>query len=119
MSTDEDAVWVEVEVNKTPGMINTYRGRIDRASLDLWARGELRGSMQLSDVYWQEGEDPILLGEPGPFVNFTGVVYIRADAIVALLVLRDGRERHKDEVRDKVVRLAPRITGSQPRRDDE
>jgi hypothetical protein len=102
-----DDVWIEVEVQKTQGVINTYRGRIARSVLDAWRSGQLAGTFTLSDVYWPEGDDLVVLGDAGPFALFTGTVHIRGDAIVAVLVLKDGRERQQSVSRDRVVRLAP------------
>ena len=100
-------VWIEVEVQKTQGVINTYRGRIAGQVLDDWRSGRLSGCFTLEDVYWPEGDELVVLGDAGPFALFTGTVHIRGDAIVAVLVLKDGRERQQSVSRDRVVRLAP------------
>lgn len=112
-----DLVWVEVEVNKTPGVINTYRGSMRREDLERWASGDPKCAVRLDDVYWQDGDDNVVLGDAGPFSNFTGTVYFRAESVVAVLLLRDGRERAGALSRDRVVRLAPvtSLRGAPPR----
>lgn len=100
-STVRDDVWVEVETNKESGSISSYRGRIQRAALERWFRGDRKGAILVEDVYWtvddpdeEGGVQYVIPGHtPGPYRNGLGKFYVRADTIVVISLLRDGTER--------------------------
>lgn len=114
MADDEQDLWVELETNKGTKYTSTYRGRIDPKVLEAWAQGELGSrAIRLDDVHWAdygEGKPEIdtILGRE-PFQNFTGTAYFRADTVVTVLVLRDGRDITKFRGQSGgVVQLRPR-----------
>jgi hypothetical protein len=109
----QDTTWVEVEVQKGPG-VSVYRGRMLTADLDRWRSGELqRGAITLHDVYWSydEGEGNegwVVVGAtPGPYAFAAGMAHVRADLILVVLPLRGGAER-------EAHRLRPRTSESEP-----
>lgn len=114
MAEADSELWVELETNKGTKYTSTYRGRIDPEVLEAWAKGLLgTQAIKLEDVHWADYGDgkpeiDTILGRE-PFQNFTGVAYFRADTVVTILVLRDGRDITKFRGQSGgVVQLRPR-----------
>ena len=112
--SEETDVWVELETNKGTKYTSTYRGRVSPETLEKWSNGELgTTAIRLDDVHWAdygEGKPEVdtILGRE-PFQNFTGVAYFRADTVVTILILRDGRDIAKfRSASGGVVHLRPR-----------
>lgn len=114
MSKSEEKAWVVLEVRKVEHYITAFRGRADRSALEAWARGELGTSvLKLEDVYWNneepDADTPVtVVGEIGTreWQNCTGELWVRADTIIAVYFLRDGRERRlSDAPKGRVLHL--------------
>lgn len=93
-TTDSPDVWCALEIMKAGVAIQ--RGRISQADLDAWTRGDRAGSIALHDAYWlDKGSTWEVLGgmNAGPWTNATGVVYVRADIVISIVMMRDGDER--------------------------
>lgn len=105
MSEGADKVWVVVEVRKVEHFVTAFRGQVERAALEAWARGDLGTSaLKVEGVYWTneepDAEAPVtVVGELGAreWQNCTGELWVRADTIIAVYFLRDGRERRFSE----------------------
>jgi hypothetical protein len=97
---EEKTTWVEIEVQKGTASISVYRGRMLDDDVASWLEtGAFRSpDAKLFDTYWSydEGDGAegwVAVGStPGPYGHAVGVVFIRADAVLVVLPLRDGRE---------------------------
>jgi hypothetical protein len=97
--------WVEIEINKGTNEICSYRGKILIAELEGWIAGTLtKPVVKLEKTYWvtknynatveqYEYTYNVLGEEEGEFTNFSGDLYIRADKILMIYILRNGMER--------------------------
>lgn len=97
--------WVEIEIAKGSSEICTYRGVVTIADLEGWIAGTLtKPVIKLEKTYWVNKNYNatveqyyftynILGGEEGEFANFSGDVFIRADKITMIYILKDGVER--------------------------
>lgn len=102
MSAGVDKPWVVLEVRKVEHFVTAFRGRVDRSAIEAWSRGELGTSaLKIEDVYWTHEEPdaaPItVVGEHGTreWQNCTGELWVRADTVIAVFFLKDGRERER------------------------
>lgn len=114
MSTDAEKIWVMLEVRKVEHFVTAFRGRTLRSAIEAWARGELGSSaLRLEELYWTndepDAEQPVtVLGEAGTreWQNCTGEMWIRADTIIAVYLLKGGRERRLSDLpRGRVLHL--------------
>ena len=97
----ENHVWVEIEVNKGIGALNTYRGHVSRHALDRWCAGGAEGAFAIEDTYWWT-RDPqwegggfytVMGHSPGSvYSNATGRVLLRFDLVVTIIELVGGDE---------------------------
>ncbi|MBX3251773.1 MAG: hypothetical protein KF901_31635 [Myxococcales bacterium] len=91
---DGEETWALVETHKGIGGIYTYTGRVLRADLEAWRRGELRGALTLRSAYWiEEDADtgrraPVVVGRHPSFRNGNGVMHIAAPTVILVMELR-------------------------------
>lgn len=87
----EKKVWVEVEVNKYTDGITVFRGRMSKADLEAWSRGELIDcAVKLENTYWFLEEAVCILGKGEDHAKqYTGDTYLRSDTIMLIFVLKE------------------------------
>lgn len=111
MQDNQDKIWVEIETNKGTPNINAYRGRILLKDFQGWVSGKLdKKCIQLYEAYWVEGESWVektkfsnqptratsyrIMGEDnGQYNNHTGDIFLIAEQIVVIALLKGSFER--------------------------
>lgn len=89
---NDKKVWVEVEVNKYTDGITVFRGQMLKTDLESWTRGELIDcAIKLEKTYWFLEENITILGKgDDPAAHYTGEIYLRADTIMLIFILKEG-----------------------------
>lgn len=109
--TDDEWTWAVVETHKGVQDVFSYRGRLARADLEAWRKGELQGALTIRDLYWLESEGgkivPHVVGRRGEFRNATGTLHVAASTIVVVMELRAPEAGVMEEEPGPVLRLAP------------
>src|SRR5579871_6882962 len=87
----EKKVWVEVEVNKYTDGITVFRGQMLKTDLESWFSGDLTDrSIKLERAYWFLEENICILGKGDDHTRqYTGDIFIRADTIMLIFILKD------------------------------
>jgi hypothetical protein len=109
MTAEANGMWVEIEVQKGH-LVSVYRGRISVDDFQKWRTGDFAagkggGALAIHNVYWssedlENGDGFTVLGaSPGPYALALGDVYVRGDAVLVVIPLRDGSERDAQSVR--------------------
>lgn len=122
MSSEE--TWVIVETHKGVGQVFSYRGIVQRAHLEAWCRGELRGAFTIESAYWVEEDPdtgrnvPVVVGRHPSFRNGTGTLHLAVDTVMVVMELRSPDPGVLDGADAQVLRIGAVRNPERPSEDD-